>query len=190
MKAIRIALLVCAAAFVSPVAQPASAETITFSIGEFLWDDPFGFGPELQILNFASSPQFSSGEIPSTFSGGSFADVVLTTVLAADASPATTEVGELTAGSTFLGLFDPLASASLSFTFLYALADATLSQTYSLTLLQPELDVSGGRHASQLINFSLATEPTPVPEPGSLLLVSVGLLVAAARRRRTSRGRT
>lgn len=189
MKAIHILVLVWAVAFASPLAKPASAETITFTIGEFLWDDPFGFGPELQVLNFANSPAFSTGVIPSTFSGGSFADVVLTTTLAFDASLATSEVGELAAGGTFLGFFDPLASASLSFTFLYTLAGATLSQDYFLTIVQPELDVSGEQHASQLIDFSLTTDATPVPEPTSLLLLSVGCLAIAARRRHARRSR-
>jgi hypothetical protein len=189
MRAIHILVLVWAAVFASPLAKPASAETITFSIGEFLWDDPFGFGPELQILNFANSPLFSTGEIPSAFSGGSFSNVLLTTTSASDASLATTAVSELAAGGGFLGFFDPLATASLSFTFLYTLADATLSQDYSLTLVQPELDVLGEQHASQLIDFSLTTDSTPVPEPTSLLLLSVGCLAIATRRSHTRRSR-
>jgi hypothetical protein len=158
-----------------------------FTIGELQWDDPFGFGPELTLLNYADSPQFPSEPIPSDFVGGAFTDLTWDFSFA-DAGSAQffgTPPDQVDPGSLAGFGTDPLTQLTLSFSFSYSLAGAALFQTYSLVASQPAFDDLGEQHESRLIDFSLTTEPVSVPEPETslLLMTGVALVVGGARRR-------
>ena len=168
---------------------PASADTITFTIGELQWNDPFGLGPDITLLSYSDNPQFSTGPIPSDFVGGEFTDLTWTFSFADVGSTAFygTPPGQLGAGSFAAFGTDPLNQVTLSFSFLYSLAGGALSQPYLLVFDQPAVDQDGEHRGSRLIDLSVTTQATSVPEPGSLMLLMTGLtLMAAVARRRTA----
>jgi hypothetical protein len=192
MKAFRA----CLVAMCLACAAPASAETITFSIGQFSWDDyGDGLGPVFTVINFLSPFAIPPDSVPAEFTGEAFDDVMLTL------DGVTAPYESLDPGAILSAFGDPgVASATLAFTFLYSFAGSPGSQPYVVTLDQPALElipifdeqgeIVGGteeRHAAGLIDFELTTGPTPVPEPGSLTFLVTALAFAAARAARQRR---
>ncbi len=160
---------------------PLAAEPI-LTVGEFQWDDyGFGLGPVFTILNYSNTPSFATGPIPADFTGGAFTNVLLTV------DGAETPLDDLAAGAfnQVFGNFGTIA-AQLSFSFLSQEYVVLLSQDCGVEGLPcvAAPDDFGEQHATRLIDYDVPPSPVGVPEPSSLVLISVGLAGTVLFRRR------
>ena len=149
---------------------PVAAESIT--IGDFFYDtDPF-FGPSFGISNVSDTTLGGAG--------GAFTDLTLNLFKGSELI-ATTDFGTLEAGSSIDSLFLDLSSlvfdsARLALTFSQP-GQVSVDPLASIVFDGFFPSFTGTGHLDAFIQF------TPVPEPGTLLLVSAGLAVLARQKR-------
>ena len=171
------------------LARAACAGAAPIPIGQvFIANDLFaGLGPVFTVENDSDVSSACDPADPSVCFHGDFTDVSASLSGATDAGPFSTTFSFVSGADTIapggsidssaLDLSDPLL----------VLTSAIFSLTFSgagLVAVEPFTDFTDG--STQTIYFTPATE-TPVPEPGTLLMVSMGLIavLGSARRKRS-----
>lgn len=166
---------------------PATAEPI-LTIGEFQWDDDgSGLGPVLRILNYSDTPAFATGPVPDDYFGGAFTNLLITI------DGTETLLGDLLSGDslTVFGNFGTL-EALLGFSFRAQQYSLLLTQDAQICGTDPQACITvpsefGEQHATRLIDYDVPAQPVGVPEPSTLILMTVGFAGAVLRRGRTRR---
>ncbi len=162
---------------------PAAAEPI-LTIGEFQWDDGFGLGPVFTIINYSDTPAFATGPIPGNYAGDTFTNLLLTV------DGTETPLEDLLSGTsrTVFGNFGTL-EALLAFSFRSQQFSLLLTQDVQICGTNPQACVApanefGEQYTTRLIDYDVPAQPVGVPEPSTLILMTVGFACAVLRRGR------
>jgi len=178
MRSPRIVIALFVAALFG-FATRASATTIT--IGTFSYDPAFLFGPAFFVFN---TSQLTTP--------GTFEDTTVEMLDGATSTPLPTALGTIIAGASAdtsvddLSLLGFFSSARVTFKF-----TPTSSPSTQLTAIATMTGFTSleSSPADVFITVDLPTDTTPVPEPGSMLLVGSGVVFLARRAVRRTRSR-